>query len=112
MAERDASNRDVHGKSRLQPMTEIRARCAYGKVAMLLKKSALLAGGGFGTGGTRNHGGLAGFDLVLELVPQPGEGGSHCAGLPAGAVGDHGSKSRQRLGAARLRMLTCLAHHG
>src|ERR1039458_9168423 len=110
MAERDRGQRHIHGELRFQPMTEIGTGGAYGKVVMNDEEGALLGGRGAGAGGAGEHRGVAGFHLVLDLVPQPRERGGDRARLAAAAVGEHGGEPRQRLGAARLGMFARLDH--
>src|SRR5450759_5017210 len=110
MAERDRGQRHIHGELRFQPMPEIGTGGAYGKVAMALQEGALLGGRGQGTGGAGKHRGVADFDLTLDLVPQPRERRDDRARPARGAVGEHGCKARQRLGAARLGMVARLDH--
>src|SRR6185369_13998771 len=73
MADRGRSQRDVHRELRLQPMPQIGTGGADGKVAVAIQELALFAGCRIDAGGAGQHGGVPGFDLVLDLVPQLAE---------------------------------------
>jgi hypothetical protein len=92
MRQGNHGQRHIHRELRFQCMTEIGTGGAHGKVAMLLKKNALLGGRRGGPGSAGNDRGVAGFDLGLELVPQPRQRGGNGARRTLGTVGKDGGE--------------------
>src|SRR5215467_244222 len=103
-SERDRGKRNVHGKLRLEPVSQQAARCPHPHARQRLEPRALLVRRRLRAGCTGDYGKVRRRPLWGEAVPHPPQCGCDRSGATRRPLREHARESPQRLGIARLRM--------